>query len=166
MNKYIISIDNSKIELNIRDANTVSMNGKDISYDILKNESNKIIFKINNRIYEIFYDEINENDFYIYVDGQRIKTTIRTELEEKINALLKKKDAGSKATEIKAPMPGLLLKILKNEGEEINVGEPVAILEAMKMENEIRSHYKGKIAKIFVEEGKSVEKGELILKIN
>ena len=55
-------------------------------------------------------------------------------------------------------MPGLVLKILKSVGENISKGETVMILEAMKMENEIKSTYDGTITEILVSEGKPVEK--------
>jgi biotin carboxyl carrier protein len=55
-------------------------------------------------------------------------------------------------------MPGLVLKILKKAGDKIKKGETVMILEAMKMENEIKTNIDGTIAEIFVTEGKAVEK--------
>ena len=55
-------------------------------------------------------------------------------------------------------MPGLVLKILKKVGDNISKGETVMILEAMKMENEIKSNVDGIITEIHVSEGKPVEK--------
>ncbi|MFC2082111.1 biotin/lipoyl-containing protein, partial [Bacteroidota bacterium] len=66
---------------------------------------------------------------------------------------------------IKAPMPGLILKVKKNIGDDVEIGESVVILEAMKMENEIRSPVSGKIKEILVKEGISVEKDEIIISI-
>ncbi len=165
MNNFVVTIAGRKNEVGINDSNLLSVNGETTEYEFRMNE-NKLFLKLGNKLHEIFFEKLNDNDYYIYLGGKRIKATVRSELEEKINALLKKKENASSETVIKAPMPGLLLKILKREGEDINVGEPVAILEAMKMENEIRSQFKGKVSKIFIQEGKSVEKGELILKIN
>ena len=66
---------------------------------------------------------------------------------------------------INAPMPGLILKLCKKEGEVVKKGESLLILEAMKMENEIRSTVDGIIKEVFKKEGSSVEKGEIILTI-
>ena len=61
--------------------------------------------------------------------------------------------------EVKAPMPGMILKVNKQVGEEVLSGESVIILEAMKMENELRSPVTGKLKELFVKEGNPVEKG-------
>ena len=63
-------------------------------------------------------------------------------------------------------MPGLLLKIKKKEGDSVEIGESIAVLEAMKMENDILSPATGVIKEIKVKEGASVEKDEIILKID
>jgi biotin carboxyl carrier protein len=69
-------------------------------------------------------------------------------------------------SEIKSPMPGLILKLKKKTGDEVEAGEPVLILEAMKMENELRSPSKGKIREILVKEGIAVEKGAVLFIID
>jgi len=60
-------------------------------------------------------------------------------------------------------MPGLLLKLKKNIGDLVTAGEPLLILEAMKMENEIRSPVNGIVKEILFKEGQSVEKNSIIL---
>jgi len=62
-------------------------------------------------------------------------------------------------------MPGLVLKIFKQVGETVEENEPVVVLEAMKMENEIRSPKKGVIKEIFLKHGSTVEKDAVILTI-
>ena len=55
-------------------------------------------------------------------------------------------------------MPGLVVKIIKRIGDKIIRGDTVMILEAMKMENEIKSNVEGILSDIYVEEGKPIEK--------
>ena len=64
------------------------------------------------------------------------------------------------AKSIKAPMPGMILKVLVTEGTEVEKGEPLVILKAMKMENVIKSPGKACISRILVKEGQAVEKNE------
>jgi biotin carboxyl carrier protein len=64
-----------------------------------------------------------------------------------------------------APMPGLILKIRKNIGDKIEQGESVIILEAMKMENDLKASTSGIIENIFVSEGSAVEKGTVLFSI-
>lgn len=68
--------------------------------------------------------------------------------------------------EILAPMPGLILKIEVEKGQVIQPGQPLVIMEAMKMENEIRSQIEGKIQEVLIKENQKVEKNDLLLKIH
>ena len=67
--------------------------------------------------------------------------------------------------DVKAPMPGLILKVRKKTGEKVEQGESVIILEAMKMENDIKSPVSGVIENISVSEGSAVEKGVTLFSI-
>ncbi|MEW6654863.1 MAG: acetyl-CoA carboxylase biotin carboxyl carrier protein subunit, partial [Bacteroidota bacterium] len=87
----------------------------------------------------------------------------RTRLQETANELLRNKQKTTHHTEVKAPMPGLLIKIKKKVGEHVDLGEPILVLEAMKMENDLRSPSSGIIKEINFQEGQSVEKGSVIL---
>lgn len=64
-----------------------------------------------------------------------------------------------------APMPGKVLRILVTEGDSVQRGTVVAILEAMKMENELRAGVDGTIGRIPVKEGQNVSKGDLIAEV-
>lgn len=67
--------------------------------------------------------------------------------------------------DVLAPLPGLILKILVGEGDTVREGQTVAIMEAMKMENEIESPVAGTVSRIAVRQGDSVLENALILKI-
>jgi pyruvate carboxylase subunit B len=64
-----------------------------------------------------------------------------------------------------APLPGLILKVMVKEGESVEEGQPVAVMEAMKMENEIESPISGKVQEINVSEGENVLENAVIMKI-
>lgn len=70
-----------------------------------------------------------------------------------------------KIKEIKAPMPGLVLNIMVEPGQELVHGDPLLVLEAMKMENVIKSPGEGVIKEIKVAKGKAVEKGEVLIEL-
>ncbi|MNF13023.1 Glutaconyl-CoA decarboxylase subunit gamma [compost metagenome] len=65
--------------------------------------------------------------------------------------------------EIKAPMPGLVLNVIVESGQEVNKGDNLLILEAMKMENIIKSPSSGIVKKILVTKGDKVEKNEILI---
>jgi biotin carboxyl carrier protein len=70
---------------------------------------------------------------------------------------------GPKLREIKAPMPGLVLKILVKPGDVVKKNDPVLVLEAMKMENVIKSPGDAVVSAVSAEQGKAVEKGHLLI---
>ena len=73
---------------------------------------------------------------------------------------------GLVALELTAPMPGKVLKIVVAEGEAIKAGEPVVVLEAMKMETLISSEGSAKVSKIRVEVGQMVDAGEVLVELS
>ena len=64
-----------------------------------------------------------------------------------------------------AKMPGKIVKILKKSGEKVQKGDSVAVMEAMKMENELRASVAGTVQSVMVQEGQAVETGALIMEI-
>ncbi len=95
----------------------------------------------------------------VYTRGHRFEYTVEDERTHLMRSLIgqhKPKSGG----EVKAPIPGLVTKILLSEGDTVTHGQGVMILEAMKMENEIKSPIDGKIKKLNVKPGQNVEKGQ------
>jgi glutaconyl-CoA/methylmalonyl-CoA decarboxylase subunit gamma len=66
---------------------------------------------------------------------------------------------------IVSPMPGRVLKVLVNEGDEVHAGKPVVVVEAMKMENELAALHDGKVKKVYVTPGTAVEGGAKLVEI-
>ena len=67
--------------------------------------------------------------------------------------------------EVRAPMPGLILRVEVQVGEEVTIGQPLLIMEAMKMENEIRAPIDGVVKEIVVEPHQAVEKEDLLIRL-
>ncbi len=102
-----------------------------------------------------------EDEHEVLIDGDCYKFSL---MNEQRKALLR---AGGKGAMGKAmvtsPMPGKVVKLLVNEGEEVRADQGVIVVEAMKMENELRSAVGGKVREIFVKEGEVVESGAKLL---
>ncbi|TFH53359.1 MAG: acetyl-CoA carboxylase biotin carboxyl carrier protein subunit [Candidatus Zixiibacteriota bacterium] len=69
-------------------------------------------------------------------------------------------------TVVKAPMPGLIVRLLKNVGDAVIKGERLLIVEAMKMENELKSPIAGKVKEIHVAVGRPVDKGQILITLS
>ena len=112
-------------------------------------------------------DEAGNRDLTFTVDGYRRVVSIKDK------QALTKSVAGSQIQfanqddekEIGANIPGTIIKVLVSEGDEVKQGQPIAIIEAMKMETNVISTGDGVIAKIYVKEAESVKSGQLIARL-
>lgn len=99
----------------------------------------------------------------IRVNGEIFEVKI----EDHFDLLVKKMGLSAgvhhKINQVKAPMPGLVLSVAVEPGQEVQRGDALMILEAMKMENVLKSPGEGRVKKILVQKGKAVDKGELLL---
>lgn len=99
----------------------------------------------------------------IRVNGLVYDTELIDKYDELVKSLGMEKFTKVEIKELKSPMPGLVIKLDVKVGDTIAKGDPIMILEAMKMENVIKSRGEGKIASITVKEGQAVEKNELLV---
>jgi biotin carboxyl carrier protein len=103
---------------------------------------------------------INSDGFNYTVD---IKEETRKIIDKYLQNSSKAKHSGT--VKIKAPMPGMVIKVITEEGSLVKKGDVLLIIEAMKMENAIKAPADGKIKNLKVRSGKIVEKDKLLLEI-
>lgn len=115
----------------------------------------------------IYVDQGDEpNAFVVYLRGEVIPVKVMTSHDERLNALRKSAvGSGSGAQLVAAPMPGMLKEILVGEGQVVVKGETLCILEAMKMENEIKAPARLVVRRLIVAAGTAVEKGAPLLEL-
>ena len=128
-------------------------------------------YTINGNQYEVIIGDIAENTATVTVNGEEYKVEMEPELVEEKKVVVRKPVAAensdnsenSEATAnintnnaIKAPLPGVITEICVNVGDEVNAGDTVVVLEAMKMANNIEAEKAGKITAICVKPGQSV----------
>ncbi len=105
-----------------------------------------------------------ERAYTIRVNGSVFKLHIADKYERLVQAMGLAIGGGQKMNEIKAPMPGLVLDVMVSEGQAVQKGEPLLILEAMKMENVIKAAADAVVKHIAVKKGVPVEKGALLMR--
>lgn len=82
-----------------------------------------------------------------------------------LRALMKDRAKHDAPGLVRAPMPGLVLRVEVEAGQDVGAGSGLVVLEAMKMENEIRSSGPGRVKAVMVEQGQAVEKGAVLVEI-
>jgi biotin carboxyl carrier protein len=166
MNDFVASINGSKWNVKILSHNELLCDEKKYNYELFPVCNNSYFLKLNNEIFELTSEKLNNDTFNVLLKGNYFDVTVRTGLQEKAFKLLENSTVSQHHhLDVKAPMPGLILKIKKKVGEKVEQGDSVIILEAMKMENDLKSASSGIIENIFVAEGSAVEKGTVIFSI-
>ncbi len=109
--------------------------------------------------------DIHAKKATIEIEGVLFEVEIKDELDQMLEKMGFGTVSNKQIKEVKAPMPGLVLEIAVTEGQEVQEGEKILILVAMKMENSIMIHTKAKIKRIAVKAGQAVEKGQLLVEL-
>lgn len=153
---------NKKAEFTI-DKN--SMNGKDVEWDMIEFHENTFHVIKDNKGYTAMLVSFNaeEKTMVINVNGNDYEISIKDKNDLLLQQLGIAAKSSSVVKQIKAPMPGLIINITATDGQEVKKGDTLLILEAMKMENIIKSPRDGKLKKINVQLKQAVEKGQVML---
>jgi len=105
----------------------------------------------------------DEKKVRLSINGQSYSVDVKTKMDLLLEKLGMSDMAEGKIKDVKAPMPGLVLDLRVKPGQEISKGDPLMVLEAMKMENVIKASGEGTVASIEVKKGDAVEKGQLLI---
>lgn len=117
------------------------------------------------KVYRGKTHKIADRTYETEADGLTYTVKIRNKWDEIIDRLDMRSKGGQKQTVLKAPMPGLVLKIAAQEGELLAETDTALILEAMKMENVLKLAHPAVVKKIYVREGEAVDKGQVLLEL-
>jgi hypothetical protein len=143
------------------------INNVEQPFDLIEVKEGEFHVLLNNKSYTaIIINAVPEEKlFSIRVNGNDYDVKV----EDKFDILLQQLGMGNmksaKINQIKAPMPGLVFKLLAQAGDSIKKGDPVLILEAMKMENILKAPADATIKKISVNQGQAVEKGQVLVEL-
>lgn len=109
--------------------------------------------------------DFEAKSFSINVNGRPYVVKLEDAFDRLVSELGLEIALSSKMKDVKAPMPGLVLDIAVKPGQKIQKGDKLLILEAMKMENVIKSDGEGTVKAIHVNEGIPVDKGQLLIEM-
>jgi len=162
----------SSIDDRIWQFDQIEQNGKQllfeennpVNFEFTSIGNNRYVFILNGHSHLVHIIKAN-GLYHIHLEGDYFPVSVEDEQTRELRSLVEHAKQASGDFTITAPIPGLITKIKVNEGEKIEPGDGLVILEAMKMENEIKSQSDGIIKKILVKEGMPVDKDQEIIVI-
>lgn len=166
---YSITVNGSqtfKTELKLKGTSIEGTLGeKMIKGDLLQINEYQYHLLYNNKSYNIDLVKLNteEKTIVIKINSVKFSLQLKDKYDELLHNLGLDKLASKKFNDVKAPMPGMVLNILINEGDTVKKGDALLVLEAMKMENIIKSPADGTVKKIAAVKGTAVEKNQILI---
>jgi biotin carboxyl carrier protein len=158
---YDITIDGKNYRLDLNRAEgcwSCRLDGREVEVDAVLARPGVLSIRIGNKAYEVKCERV-AGEMYLWVGSARFAAEVRDprSLRGRARGV---EDHGPK--KLTAPMPGKIVRVLVSQGDEVEAGSGVLVVEAMKMQNEIKSPKKGTIQKILVSEGAAVNAGDVL----
>ncbi|HEX9786931.1 MAG TPA: biotin/lipoyl-containing protein [Candidatus Binatia bacterium] len=139
----------------------VSVDGNEFMVDGKKTGRTNYSLIVDNRSFEIEVDN-TDDEYRVLVDGRNYRIHLVDERRMRIGSVQSGVELQGRQS-VSVPMPGKIIAVLVSEGDAVDKGQGLVIVEAMKMENEVRSPIAGVVKEIKVKPGDTVEGGAVLL---
>jgi biotin carboxyl carrier protein len=160
--KYTAIVDGRRFEIELtRKGRTVEaeIGGEHYHLDVESVEPGVYWIQLNGRSIEVSVTPNNEG-YVVSVAGRNTEVEV---LDARAELRRAARHAQAGKVELKAPMPGKVVRVLVSEGAEVEANQGLLVIEAMKMQNEIKSPKKGIVSKLGVKEAGAVNAGDLLV---
>jgi len=164
--KYITTIDNKEFEIEVVDEHHIRIGDRLLEVDF-ESVSGQPVFSLilDGKSYESFVYQ-GEEGWDVQLRGRQYQAKVDDEREKRLKAAAGGGNMEGGEFHLKAPMPGLVVAILIEEGLTVKKGQVMLILESMKMQNELKAPRDGVMGRIRVKAGESVEQRQTLLSVH
>ena len=161
--RYFVNLDGRTVEVEIG-ADTLRVDGRPVAAELRAVAGTEVHHMlVDGRSLTVVAQPGEAGTWQVHLDGVRYEAEV---LDERTRAIreMTGKNAGPRGPKpVRAPMPGLIVRIEVEPGEQVASGQGVAVMEAMKMENELRAEGAGTVARVLVRAGQAVQKGAVLV---
>jgi pyruvate carboxylase subunit B len=164
--KYVVGVNGATIEVDL-DATGVTIGGETLQAHLAELEGTPVrLITIGNEVHRVVVRRGESRGRYtLWVDGFRYEVEALDERTRAIRDLSGASAAASGPAPLKAPMPGLVVRVSVQRGDVVVAGQGLVVMEAMKMENELRASSAGTVKTVHVQPGTAVDKGALLIEL-
>jgi pyruvate carboxylase subunit B len=164
--KYVVQIEGKSYQVDIRELDgetRVELDGDPVQADSVSVKGGDIVsFLFNHRSFDLQFSK-NEEKVSVFWGGRKYECVLEDERSQRLKRLGALKVDTKKEQELRSPMPGLITAIEVRQGDTVVTGQGVVIVEAMKMENELKAKHDGKVKAIKVKKHQAVDKDQLLI---
>ena len=164
--RYVVDVNGETIELEL-DATRVNVGGETLEAHLAELEGTPVrLITIGDEVHRVVVRRGESRGRYtLWLDGFRYEVEALDERTRAIRDLSGASAAPTGPAPLKAPMPGLVVRVAVQPGDDVVAGQGLVVMEAMKMENELRAASSGKVKAVHVQPGTAVDKGALLIEL-
>jgi biotin carboxyl carrier protein len=162
---YALSSENRKFSFSLPLKNKIRIGKRDYIVQLKADEKYGTYILWKNRKYPVEIIRSRQNKYEISFNDISYTFTVETPFSLQRMKVLSSKKGKAEQESVTAPMPGKIIDVLVREGADVLRGEPMVILEAMKMQNEIQSPVNGKVLKVHTKANTNVMKDDVLVEI-
>jgi biotin carboxyl carrier protein len=153
---FLLDVNAGQFTFQLTDADNITLNNIDVNNQIILDNNKSKLVSVKGVDHEM-------KRYQIQIDGRIYQVQISDAVDQQILKMNLKSKKSNQLKELRAPMPGLVRQVNVKVGDQVDAGDSLFILEAMKMENILKSPVNGTVSDIFVKPGESVEKNQILL---
>lgn len=164
--KYIVSIKGEEQEV-VLDGETLVTPEGGVAAHATDIEGTPVrLVTIGDQVHRVLARRSGERGAYtLWLDGWRFEVEALNERQKTIRELSRASATAAGPAPLVAPMPGLIVRVNVEAGAQVQPGQGLVVMEAMKMENELRAQSAGVVKRVHVQPGTAVEKGALLIEL-
>lgn len=163
--KYIAAHAGRRYVVELLDEHHLSVDGELLEVDFAPVAGQSIVsLRANGRVYEAQI-HAGEEGWLVLLDGRLYRILVQDERAARLQAVLGDGSGQGGEVQLRAPMPGLVVSVAVDEGQSVEKGQVLIILESMKMQNELKAPRAGTVHRLRVRPGESVEQKQVLLSL-
>lgn len=161
--KYVVLVEGKSLEVEV-DGDRVTVNGQTWNAALGSIPGTPLRYlQLDGRSCTLSIESLGRGRWVLLPPGERWEVEVLDERTHHIRSLAGAGVQQRTAEVLKAPMPGMVVRVHAKPGDQVNAGAGLVVLEAMKMENELKAHAPGVVKSVRVTAGEAVEKGQVLV---
>ncbi len=160
--KYLATVNEKTFEIEVNQDGRVMVNGQERAVDFKNISETLFSVLINNASFEAFVEQ-HDGRYQVLISGELYEVEVLDERQQRLARSSTGFSVAQGELAVRSPMPGLIVAVRVSEGQAVNQGDALCVLESMKMENDIKAPRAGTIKRVHVSAGERVEQNKVLI---